>query len=288
MRDEKIIDDLFEAARTEQAVRSLNSVEQFVQTTVASTSSSLVLQWLKRNKMNMLISTSGVIITATILLFPKQEIAEKNVIAEVSELQEEQVELVELSETEAEPMKEVNQPQQDFQVIQEEENEVVKEKEEEVKPRENDETTIPGAKRSPKAAPTPKYYQEPNTQQSNPPKESKATEHSIVLYSAKGRAAVDEFNDYLTKNLTQLKHELISTATKSEIKKFTLKLDNRYEADFRMLVNGFEKLELHWETDADGELKDMWYRIDSKEVKKLDFSKSSKFSVRVKHKHKEF
>lgn len=285
MHDDKIINDLFDAARSEPAVRSFKSVKKFVKLASAGSSTSLLVQWLNQNKMNMLISTSGILITATILLFPSQKGTETNVITETVQLPVDKVELVELPETKNELVDKAKQePENDFQMTSEEkmEQEEAMEMETNVVNDSAEATVLVVRKHQQDSAiPAEKSIKKEK-------KESILKEHLIVLESSKGKSSVAEFSEYLNTNLTQLKHEFTSSSTKEEIRKFTLKLENGYEADFRMLVAGFEKLELHWDADADGKIINMWYRLDSKEIKKLNFSKNSKFSVRVKYKHQEF
>ena len=282
MRDEKLIDNLFEAARTEQAVRSFDSVQKFVETASVGTSTSLIVKWLKQNKMNILISTSGVMITATILLFPKQEIKEQNVKQQVVETPVEQVELTEETQ---EPIQQVEETPQPKQSVEEVVDAVEKEEVVAVSKTSSDSME---AEASVIDRRSPVQEKRTETEAEIKPQESPFSEYSVILESNKGRSSVEAFSKYLTTNLSQLKHEFTSTSNKNEIKKFTLKLDNGHEASFRMQVTGFDKLELHWEADEYGEIKDVWYRLDSKELKELDFSKSSKFSIRVKHKHEEF
>ncbi len=282
MHDEKIINDLFDAARSEPAVRSFQSVKEFVETASAGSSASLLVQWLNQNKMNMLITTSGILITATILLFPSQKITEKNVATETVQLPVDKVELVELPETNNELVEKVKQPENDFQIAPEEKTEQEEAMEINAVNDSAGAAVLVVKDRTPDASiPAERSFDKEK-------KESFLKEHLIVLESSKGKRSVAEFNEYLTANLSQLNHELTSSSTKEEIRKFTLKLDNGYEANFRMLVAGFEKLELHWNADADGKIINMWYRLDSKEIKKLDFSKNSKFNVRVKYKHQDF
>lgn len=278
MHDEKLIDDLFEAARTEESVRSLASVEQFVQTT-AGTNTSLLAQWLKQYKMNILITTSGIAITAAIFLFPQQEPTKQSVISEIEEtpevqIVEEPVELIiEPKESTSKTSSETpEEPEMDKS------NNSVANKEDEIQ--DNSKQPI--------------IQQKPVTRTTSPSRvnsstvKADTTDYKIILESSKGKSSVDQFSDYLEEYLTQLDHEFTSSSSKNEIKKFTLKLDNRIEANFRMQVAGFTKLELSWEVDAEGEIQNMWYKIDEKEVSELDFSKENKSSVRVKHRHQEF
>ena len=120
------------------------------------------------------------------------------------------------------------------------------------------------------------------------PVEENWDEFGVILESAKGRNSADAFGRYLDEHLSQLDHEFSSSSSNSAIRKFTLKLDNRLAANFRMQVLGFEKMEIRWKSNSDGEISDMWYRIDDKEVKSLDFSSDQRFSIRVKHRHQEF
>ncbi|MEO9485482.1 MAG: hypothetical protein ABJG47_18625 [Ekhidna sp.] len=294
MPDEKFINDLFEAARQEPAARSLKSVTQFVQATGSGTSTSLIVQWLKQHKMNIFISTSGVIVATSILLFSKPEASEQNTLVETIQTPAERVELVETTETEPEPAEEAtNEPANDAGVtsmeVEKEEETIVEEeasKEEVVKVSPSQDSSQAQMRLLVSSQDT-----EPASTSNEPkraPVEIVSQEHMIVLESAKGRSSVKEFSEYLTNNLPQLKHEFTSTATDREIKKFTLKLDNGYKANFRMQVSGFEQLKLHWETSEDGEIKNVWYRLDDKELKELNFSKSTKSSVRVKFIHKDF
>ena len=85
MNEEQIITDLFDAARMEKAVRPLKDVEQFVQSSTTGASSSLIVKWLKQNKMNMLITTSGILISATVFLFSQQEVPKEDILPETVE-----------------------------------------------------------------------------------------------------------------------------------------------------------------------------------------------------------
>lgn len=279
MHDEKLIDDLFEAARTEESVRSLASVEQFVQTT-AGTNASLLVQWLKQYKMNILITTSGIAITAAIFLFPQQEPTKQNVITEIEETLEVQIveEPVELITVPKESTSKTSSETPEEPEMDKSNNSVA-----------NEEDEIQDNSKRPII-----QQQKPVTRTTSPSRvnsstvKAETTEYKVILESSKGKSSVDQFSDYLEDNLTQLDHEFTSSSSKNEIKKFTLKLDNRIEANFRMQVAGFTKLELSWEVDPEGEIQNMWYKIDEKEVSELDFSKENKSSVRVKHRHQEF
>ncbi len=279
MHDEKLIDDLFEAARTEESVRSLASVEQFVQTT-AGTNTSLLVQWLKQYKMNILITTSGIAITAAIFLFPQQEPTKQSVITDIKETPE--VRIVK------EPVELIIVPKESTSKTSTEapeEPEMIKSNNSVA----NEEDEIQDNSKRPII-----QQQKPVTRTTSPSRvnsytvKAETTEYKVILESSKGKSSVDQFSDYLKENLTQLDHEFTSSSSKNEIKKFTLKLDNRIEADFRMQVAGFTKLVLSWEVDAEGEIQNVWYKIDDKEVSELDFSKENKSSVRVKHRHQEF
>lgn len=284
MDDERLLKSLFEAARTEPTVRSIDAVKHVFQATTASTSSGLIIKWLKQNKMNMLITTSGLVITTTILLFPRQEMKEKKVSPIIEEVPFEYVEqkenVPEISKNEVE---ELNNAEKDFRQALEEEEEKedgVDEAEMVSLPEEEEASAIDMKSEGVTEHEVVDVKQESTV--------SIFSDYAIVLESNKGRSSVVVFDEYLKNNLSQLKHEFTSTSNQTEIKKFSLKLDNRYEASFRMQVSGFDKLELQWEANEEGEIRNMWYRLDKKEIKKLDFSKSSKFSVRVKYKHQEF
>ncbi|MCR9248882.1 MAG: hypothetical protein NXI20_00605 [bacterium] len=279
MHDEKLIDDLFEAARTEESVRSLASVEQFVQTT-AGTNTSLLVQWLKQYKMNILITTSGIAITAAIFLFPQKEPTKQSVITEIEETPE--VQIVE------EPVESITVPKESTSKKSSETHE------EPEMDKSNNSVANEGDEIQDNSKQPIIQQQKPVTRTTSPARvnsstvKAETTEYKVILESSKGKSSVDQFSDYLEDNLTQLDHEFTSSSSKNEIKKFTLKLDNRIEANFRMQVAGFTKLELSWEVDAEGEIQNMWYKIDEKEVSELDFSKENKSSVRVKHRHQEF
>ena len=292
MKDEQLIDHLFDTARQEPPTRSLESVTQFVQSTLVSTPSGLILKWLKQNKMNMLISTSGMIITATILLFPKQEANEENVIANV---QDSAIEVLKPKETVPEPTEEqLGDQTSQIAEVKEPMKEVVKELEEptgskgqvNANPTTSDSINTNGvSQRSEPSLPT---HQLSRTTSDESKEAAIVSSHSIVLVSKEGKSSVEAFDRYLLENLSQLSPEFTSKTSKKEIKKFTLKLDNQYKADFRMVVSGFDQLELNWDVNEEGEVKNMWYRLDAKEVKELDFAQSCEFSIRVKHIHEEF
>lgn len=290
MREDKLIDDLFEAARKELPTHSISAVEQLIQNASSSTSG-LIVKWLKQYKMNILITTSGIVITVTALLFPKEEMVDQN---EVSQVQE-----VHVTQTDQEPMEDTIieslaqkedslQPDREKAIVQKEEFEetaedvLASEQQEQVSELKAEAIPAPSAT---KASPNVKAMDSMGEKVDS---KAKFTEHQIVLVSDQGKQSVEEFSAYLTSNLSQLSHEFTSSSSKQTIKKFTLKLSNRHEANFRMIVSGFEKLELHWEASDDGEIRNVWYQLDSKGIKKLDFSRSSKFSVRVKYKHEEF
>ena len=292
MKDEQLIDHLFETARQEPPTRSLESVTQFVQSTLVSTPSGLILKWLKQNKMNMLISTSGMIITATILLFPKQEANEENVIANV---QDSAIEVLKPKETVSEPTEEqLGDQTSQIAEVREPMKEVVKELEEptgskgqvNANPTTSDSINTNGA--SQRTEPSLPTHQLSRTASNESKEAAIVSSHSIVLVSKEGKSSVEAFDRYILENLSQLSPEFTSKTSKKEIKKFTLKLDNQYKADFRMVVSGFDQLELNWDVNEEGEVKNMWYRLDAKEVKELDFAQSCEFSIRVKHIHEEF
>ena len=286
MDNEQLINDLFEAARNEPPVRSLSSVRELVGTASASTSSSLVIKWLKQNKMNMLITTSGIIIAATILLYPKQEIREESAISfEEQTVQSMEAERPPVKEPEMESGLDPDSSSSRIREAAEGRKEVSEKTEEKNPPTSNKVLEVVQQEPAPQAKARPKKQQVTLQQEAS---KVELTEHAIILVSSGGKSSVREFSDYLSQNLSYLDHEFTSTVSKKEIKKFTLKLDNGREANFRMQVSGFDKLELHWESDATGDVCNVWYRLDSKEIKELDFSKSQKFSVRVKHKHEEF
>lgn len=294
MRNDKLIDDLFEAARNEPPTHSISAVEQFIQNAPTSTSG-LIMKWLKQYKMNILITTSGIVITATALLFPKEEMVDQNDVSQVQEVQVTRADQVPVEEESV-----IENPKDVHNALQPDQEQSIQKKESEEQKEEV--VTISSEEKEEEDASAPKIEVDPaslavktttNTKGNDAAEKEvnskeKFTEHKVVLVSDQGKRSVDEFSSYLTRNLSQLSHEFTSTSSKQTIKKFTLKLSNRHQADFRMTVSGFEKLELHWEASDSGEIRNVWYQLDSKGVKKLDFSKSSKFSVRVKHKHEEF
>ncbi len=286
MNEEHMIADLFEAARSEKSVRTLGDVEKFMQATTAGASSSLLIKWLKQNKMNMLITTSGLIITATIFLFPQAERSNESVMAETEQI-------VPVDPPSKIPLMADSTVQETFQeketssmkkvevVVGEDKEEV---KQTPVVEHTSEDSRLQAAKSEQLASQEASTLKEEKKQ----PIERASEEFSVVLVSRGGRASADAFTTYLDENLRLLQHDFSSSASSDEIRKFTLKLGNGIEANFRMQVVGFEQLELRWKASPDGEIKDLWYRIDDDEIKALDFSSDQKFSVRVKHRHQEF
>ncbi len=280
MHNEKLIDDLFEAARTEGSVRTLASVEQFVQTST-DTNISLISKWLKQNKMNILITTSGIAITAAIFLFPGSDTKMEKTITKVEQAQEVYVEQKHEDALEESPTS-ISRPNPVSLNIEVE-----------------DKTTDPIVEVAPEEE---KLSNNDTARSQNPVKKSKLVssekivaptnmeviEYRVILESSKGRVSADQFSEYLKNNLKHLDHEFNSSATDSVIKKFTLKLDNRHESNLRMQVSGFSTLELSWEKNGEAAPQKIWYRLDGKEIKELDFSKTTKSSIRVRYRHQEF
>jgi len=292
MAKDKLIDDLFEAARNEPNARSLESVAQFVGATASSTSTSLIVQWLKQHKMNILISTGGVIVATSLILFPKSQVEEIANQIDKQEQIEVQEELTEMPESNDETIVEF-QPEEELKTIPkdskvEEEEVEMNEEQSAVEVVRKTEEEDEEAKRVVVASSTRSQPTLIDHGSQTVEKKVDVKEYLIVLESAKGQASAKIFKEYLNTHLKQLEHEFSSSASSQKIRKFTLKLDNRREANFRMQVSGFEKLELHWESTSDGKINNVWYRLDSKEIKDLDFSESSKFSIKVKSKHQEF
>ena len=288
MLEDQRLDDMFEAARKEPPHRSLKSVEQFVQSTATSTSTSLIVKWLKQYKMNILISTGG-ILAAAIFLFPKKGTDEATITQEVSDNSVPELVIVEEQEDDSTEKRATTETQIDKRPEVETEEQITKSESESpsktsqqviAKPKQR-EVQIMRRKVKEQRQPTKKVFKPIDS-------EKKSKEYSIILESSKGKSSSETFEKYLSENLTQLNHEFSSSASKSNVRKFTLSLDNGIKADFKMKVTGFDTCELFWEVDADGEITTFWYRMDQKETKELDFSKSSRFSIRVEHKHREF
>ncbi|MEM7298075.1 MAG: hypothetical protein AAF391_07395, partial [Bacteroidota bacterium] len=235
MLNDKLIDDLFEAARKEPVHRSLKSVEQFVQTTAASTSTSLIVKWLKLYKMNILISTSSVIVAAAFIFFPKQEAEQTNLIPELNETPEVLEEVVTERDTMNEELAVVSETNEVFDEnieVAETKAEVLEEslEEENLEKEYTKYDTVIEDRGTQEIEPKPiAESQHSEAEETNKlDKGSKPTKHSIALESRKGNSSARKFELYLTNHLPQLKHEFSCSVTNSEVKKFSLKLDNRY------------------------------------------------------------
>ena len=108
MDNERLIEDLFESARNELPIRSIESVEQYVKGMSIGTNESLVTKWLKQNKMNMLITITGIIVTATILFSPQEEVSQMKDVeqVEIQTDQEAPIEFIEAEEDSSSTQKE--------------------------------------------------------------------------------------------------------------------------------------------------------------------------------------
>jgi len=293
MRSENIIEDLFEAARSEKPVRDLSQVNRFIQKDMVGTQSSLVTKWLKQNKMNILITMGGILITTTALLFPQVEVTEMPTITQetvkitetpmITQETETPVVLVPTTEERKKESKEFVEEVtrekgasgNDIEVVTESD-----EKEDVVETHASSSRKVGDQSKSPLKP----LYIFKNVD----PARAKVSEHSIVLESNGGRQSADRFDAYLQRNLSKLNPKLTRSASSSSIRKFTLSLDNRAGADFRIQVTGFERLELHWTTDSKNEISNMWYTLDSNERNELDLSKGVESSIKVKSKKSGF
>lgn len=282
MHNEDIIQDLFEAARSEQPARAFAHAETFLKTDLSGTRSNLVIKWLKQYKMNILITTSGIVITATIFLFPELEATENAVIQQIPDATQEIVEVPKESMVTSLQAEDTTNETAKNPVIKTVKDDPIKE-ETMTEPVDSSEQKIV-------LVPTPKttYTQQVHDFENLEPKKYEEQEHTIVLESKGGKASAEKFDNYLREHLSRLNPEMKSSASSSTIRKFSLRLDNGLQANFRMQVTGFEKLELHWEIDENNEIKDMWYKLNGGKVKKMNFSKETKSSVKVTHKHSDF
>lgn len=288
MHNEEIIENLFEAARSETPVRELSHIREYMNTVdLTGTQSNLIINWLKQYKMNIILTVSAVVITATLALFPEQEAVEN--------LETQQVVGIEsvVTEVPPEPIANIKEPIEEVstakQQVEQKKSNQRKASEENVPERDNATPTGSTKHRDPvaKRSTTQSVKPASNVDQVDRSK-TKVSEHQILLESKDGRASAEKFEAYLRANLSKLNPELTSSASSNLIRKFTLKLDNGLQANFQMQVTGFEKFELHWRTNANNEVQDMWYKLNAGESKELDFSKETKSSVKVKHKSSGF
>lgn len=296
MRSEEIIQDLFEAARSETSVRDISQVQEFIETVkMTGTQSSLIVKWLKQYKMNILLTSTTIIITATIALFPKtQEFPEQLELPPVAQVQPEVVAPEPKTSARAEESQEAmvqNTPAKETVAKTEKTiSKQIKEQKPLEKPQavpqdtSNDKTAVL------KSTPTKSIVSATRTAPVDPPaidkeeKQSKVKtyEHKIVLESKGGKVSAERFEAYLKDNLSKLNPELKTSGSSDFIRKFTLKLDNGLRANFDMQVTGFRTLELNWKTTNKGEVSGLWFRLDEGEISELDLSKESKSSIKVK------
>lgn len=301
MRNEEMIEDLFEAARSETSVRDITQVQAFMETVeMSGTHSNLIFKWLKQYKMNILLTSSTIIIATTILLFPETKVLPEQVELKQVETVEQEIAMTDPPTAihEEESKKEVTQSLEVLEVAEEstpiKEIDPLAESSKIDSPPKGDSATGTLAvlrsmttKAKAVAASSAQIHRtkvESEKRQST----EELFEHRIVLESKGGRESADKFEAYLRENLSSLDPQLKSTASNRLIRKFTLKLDNKLQANFQIRVSGFTKLELGWKTGANDEVSDLWFRLDEREISELDLSKESKSSIKVTLSSSEF